>query len=231
MKTGILFACLVIVRSVNGQDAKSTVSNYPAGTTIPLVVMTDVPLRDAVANLAERGSLGNFIFDPRVTASFANSQNEFAREPMVTGRWEDQKAEQVLAAIMRKARLKVVTNTAGTVKRIVFESEKSLPVSTGLPTAASDEVIPLIVMSEVRLEDGILKLAEQAKLDVAFEEDLKPPHAWRAGKGILDSSVSLRWHNLTARQALDALLENYGLVWVPAVGGAPPVIKKSSTKK
>jgi hypothetical protein len=164
--------------------------------------------------------------------SFAGSQGEFAKEPLVSGRWEDHTAEQVLTAILRKVKMNVVTNSANTVKRIVFSDEEEMPPSIASPTKATGEAIPLIVMDEVPLEQGILKLAQQAQIKVVFDEKLRPGYSWLGRKGILDSSVCLRWEKLTSRQALDALLDNYGLAMMetPGVASARIMTKGAATE-
>jgi hypothetical protein len=59
----------------------------------------------------------------------------------------------------------------------------------------------------VPLEDAIRNLARQVRLDVMF--DRKVIRAFEH-----DSNISVRWENLTAQQALTALIDNYSLVMV-----------------
>lgn len=73
------------------------------------------------------------------------------------------------------------------------------------------EIIPLIVMDEVPFADAIKHLASRAGLKYSFApkvaEDYVP-------NGKAQPSVTIRWENVTARQALISLLGNYGLQMV-----------------
>lgn len=71
--------------------------------------------------------------------------------------------------------------------------------------AAKDEVIPLIEMENVPLTDAIRQLARKAHLNILLDPRLSSPPYDKM-------TVSIRWQEVTAREALDALLENYGLV-------------------
>ena len=72
---------------------------------------------------------------------------------------------------------------------------------------AKEEVIPLIEMEKVPLTDAIRQLARQAHLNILLDPRLSAPPYDRM-------TVSIRWQEVTAREALDALLDNYGLVLV-----------------
>jgi hypothetical protein len=73
--------------------------------------------------------------------------------------------------------------------------------------AARDEVIPLIEMENVPLTDAIRQMARKARLNILLDPKLSAPPYDRM-------TVSIRWQEVTAREALDALLDNYGLVLV-----------------
>ena len=79
---------------------------------------------------------------------------------------------------------------------------------------AKDEVIPLIEMDKVPLNDAIRQLARQAHLNILLDPRLSAPPYDRM-------TVSIRWQDVTAREALDALLDNYGLVLVGSPIGGP----------
>jgi hypothetical protein len=69
-------------------------------------------------------------------------------------------------------------------------------------------IIPLIVMQDVPLTDAITNLARQAKLTYVLD----PSVGFRAGEP--QPTVSVRWQNITAQQALMALLSSYNLEWL-----------------
>ena len=70
-----------------------------------------------------------------------------------------------------------------------------------------EKAIPLIEMHDVPLTDAIRKLARSARQNILLDPRLSAPPFDRV-------TVSVRWHDVTAREALTALLDNYGLVMV-----------------
>jgi hypothetical protein len=79
----------------------------------------------------------------------------------------------------------------------------------GTPASAvpQDEVIPLIEMENVRLADALRQMARKVRLNVILDPRLSTPP-------FNETTVSIRWENVTAREALMALLDNYDLVLV-----------------
>ena len=73
-------------------------------------------------------------------------------------------------------------------------------------------VIPLIVMDDVPLTDAIRNLARQARLNYMLDPKIGYGQPGPDGKPVLaQPTVSIRWENVTAQQALMALLSNYNL--------------------
>jgi hypothetical protein len=76
--------------------------------------------------------------------------------------------------------------------------------AAGTPDSGAS-VIPLIIMDEVPLDDAIRNLARHAGLNYVMD----PAVGW--GTSAQQPTVSVRWENITARQALTLLLDNYNL--------------------
>jgi hypothetical protein len=70
-----------------------------------------------------------------------------------------------------------------------------------------DEVIPLVQLENVRLPDALRQMARKARLNVILDPQLSTPP-------FNEITISIRWENVTAREALMALLENHDLVLV-----------------
>src|SRR6185369_10146455 len=70
---------------------------------------------------------------------------------------------------------------------------------------------PLIVMDDVPLTDAIKNLARQAGLNYILDPKVSFGQIGPDGKAIPQPSVSIRWENVTAAQALNALLSTYNL--------------------
>src|ERR1017187_10530942 len=83
------------------------------------------------------------------------------------------------------------------------------PVSTS-GSAAQAGVIPLIVMDDVALTDAIQNLARQANLNYLLDPAINFGQPGPEGKPV-QPHVSIRWENVSAQQALLALLNNYNL--------------------
>jgi hypothetical protein len=173
---------------------------------IPLVVMDGVPLIDAIQNLARQAEM-NVIIDPRVEQMLGPD----GRKPNINGRWEDMSAQQVLSYVLSSNQLVVVNTGLMSVARITLTNPP--PVNpTKLPVQDTN-VIPLIQMSEVGLEDAIKRFAEQAQLKIYFDPKLLD-RSTPEGRDFRLASVSVRWQNLTAGQALSVLLNNYDLILI-----------------
>lgn len=71
--------------------------------------------------------------------------------------------------------------------------------------------IPLIVIDDTPLLDAIRNLARQANINLIIDPKVSYGQMGADGKAIAQPSVSIRWENITAAQALSALLGNYGL--------------------
>jgi type II secretory pathway component GspD/PulD (secretin) len=78
-------------------------------------------------------------------------------------------------------------------------------------TNISAPIIPLIVMDDVPLTDAIKNLARQAGLNYMLDPKIGYGQPGPDGRPTPQPSVSIRWENVTAEQALNALLNNYSL--------------------
>jgi type II secretory pathway component GspD/PulD (secretin) len=81
--------------------------------------------------------------------------------------------------------------------------------------ATAAPIIPLIVMDDVPLTDAIKNLARQANINYMLDPKLSYGQMGPDGRPISQPTVSIRWENITAEQALTALINNYGLQLVP----------------
>ncbi len=83
--------------------------------------------------------------------------------------------------------------------------------TTATVAAAPNALIPLIVMDDVPLTDAIRNLARQASINYMIDPKIGFGQTGPDGKVMAQVNVSIRWENITAEQALYALLSNYGL--------------------
>jgi len=75
----------------------------------------------------------------------------------------------------------------------------------------ADEIVPLIQIDEAPLPDAIRTLARQAGLNFQFDPKILNLAPDASGKVPPHPAVSFRWENVTAMEALLALLENYNM--------------------
>ena len=180
---------------------------------IPLIQMDSVPLRDGIRNLA-RQTGQNFILDPRLGGRWVGADGRAGSEPSVSISWTNLTADEALGQLLKDYGLVMVTNPATSIGRIAFTNQLVKPVPASAVGARTNPVIPLIVMDSVPLADAIRNLAHAAQLRLAEDPSSALASLGRASRPPSELDISVRWENVTARQALAALLDNYDLALV-----------------
>jgi type II secretory pathway component GspD/PulD (secretin) len=171
-------------------------------TKIPLIVMDNVPLMDAIKNLARQAGI-NYIIDPRVLTNYSE---------MVSVRLENKTAEQALSMMLTNHNLTLIEIPATTIAQVTHQKQNEKPVYPKQIGKDTGTVIPLIVMDEVPLADAIQNLARQAQLDVTIDPKVSQPPPNAKGVMAFPPTVSVRWEHVTPKQALAAIVDNYELV-------------------
>ncbi len=97
--------------------AAATPAATPAapGEAVPLIVIDEVPLTDAIRNLARQSNL-NFQFDPRVTSS---------NQPTVSIRFENVTAEEALTAVLDNYNLQLSRDPRSKIARVTLKDPKA----------------------------------------------------------------------------------------------------------
>ena len=110
--------------------AATTSSAAQAGTVIPLIVMDDVPLIDAVRNLARQAGI-NYLLDPKIGFGQAGPDGKTTAQPSVSIRWENITAEQALTAMLNNYALQLVEDPKSKIARITTKDPAApAPLST-----------------------------------------------------------------------------------------------------
>ena len=185
---------------------------------LPLIVISDVPLPDAIRNLARQAEV-QYILDPRVPGSTFGPGRSLPK-PNVSGRWPNTTPQAALANLLKDHKLMLVTNPATTIARIAPANAQVKPVPAEQVRTDTNSVIPLLVMEDVPLTAAIKNLATHAHLNISLDPRLSAPEF--DGQG----TVSLRWQKVTAMQALAALLDNYDLVMINDPAGSARITTK-----
>jgi hypothetical protein len=89
-------------------------------------------------------------------------------------------------------------------------SEPAAPVDLAAAAPAeaeaAAEVLPLVVFEDAPLTDTVKTLARQAGINLIFDPKVTATGVGADGKPLTQPNVSIRFENVTAEQALEALL-------------------------
>ena len=107
-------------------EAAAPGSTAQPDAVIPLIVMDDVPLTDAIRNLARQAEL-NYMLDPKIGFGQAGADGKAMAQPSVSIRWEKITAEQALAALLNNYGLQLVEDPRSKIARITIKDPAALP--------------------------------------------------------------------------------------------------------
>jgi type II secretory pathway component GspD/PulD (secretin) len=93
----------------------------------------------------------------------------------------------------------------------VTTSNATAAASGSSPQAAGPASIPLIQFQDVPITTAIENLARQAGINYLLDPKIGYGQPDASGQVKPEPTLSIRWENITAEQALVALLDNYGL--------------------
>ena len=176
---------------------------------IPLIQFSDVPITTAIENLARQAGV-NYVIDPKLGNLWNFSSPKNVPEPLLNLRFEKVTAKDTLNGILNIYHFILVDDPATQVARITSAGEPWPLVDASLldmnanPTNAftnGNGVVPLIQFADVPLDDALKNLIRASEANIKLDPRVKP-----------EPQLTLRWENVTAKQALVALCQNYGLV-------------------
>ena len=101
-------------------------TNVPPAAVIPLIVMDDVPLTDAIKNLARQADI-NYMLDPKLTYGQPGPDGRVTPQPMVSIRWENVTAEQALSAMLNNYDLQLVEDPKTKIARVTHKDPAAPP--------------------------------------------------------------------------------------------------------
>ena len=191
------FAFAAVLGAVSIATAQQKNDTVPG---VPIISLTAVPLTDAIASLA-RGADLNYILDPKLPRT------------AITFRRENMAAKQALGELLKENNLFMVENTNTSVARITATKPKSKPLELGQLGDVTNAVIPRIVMDDIPLDAALQNLIQAGHLIITLDVKLSGSSPV-PGQFVRPATVSVRWQNLTAKQAIGALIENYDLAVV-----------------
>ena len=197
----------------------SIATNTPVFHTdqlLPLIQFSDVPITSAIENLLRQAGV-NYMIDPKVGRLWNNPNSYHTSEPILSIRLEGVTAWNALNRILNVHNLVLVDNPVTHIWRVTRSDEPAffvdpslLQIETNSSPYSTNGSVPLIKFQNVPLDVALENLIREAKLKVWLDPRIKDnsnPH-----KPI--PTMSLRWEDMTAKQAIIALCENYDLVIV-----------------
>jgi hypothetical protein len=216
----LTFVCLALA----GLLARALVGAEPAEEVLPIFQVNGATLGETIRLLAKTGGL-NTMIDPRLNdpARFKDGSLPLARA--VTVKYENRTARQVLEAVLGQHDLRLVWNPESTVARIALKETEAESAQSArlraepLPkTLGSTNVLAQIVEEETPWLEAFANLVRETGLNIALDPVLAGRAAAAGSAAPVLPKVEYRLSNLTALQALAALVENSALVlvWNPA---------------
>jgi hypothetical protein len=130
--------------------------------------------------------------------------------PMVNEKWKNVTARQALQALLDNHGWQITQLPGIPYVRIQVKDPNAVGplrtrvnllgnAQTNAAAAGGNEVLPVVSSQEVKLQDFVRLLAGRAELNIQFQPELANP------------MVNEKWENVTARQALQAVLDENGL--------------------
>jgi len=116
-----------VVRWRRAPDGQTAPASAPATDIIPLIVMDQVPLMDAVRNLARQAGVG-YMLDPTIVFGPAGPKGTPPPQPSVSIRFENVTAMYVLRALLKNYGLLWVPDPPTGIARIVRGDPNQPPV-------------------------------------------------------------------------------------------------------
>ncbi|MDB6027187.1 MAG: hypothetical protein JWM68_3410 [Verrucomicrobiales bacterium] len=187
------------------------------GEVIPLIVLDDVSLMKAIRLLAFQGDL-SLSFSPEVKGN-----TNLNLSSGVTIRFESVTARQALAAVLDNHGLKLVPNRTNrqTFEVVLHKTEIVMDeASVAKTNTGGEHIYSRVLLKDASLTNAIESFAEASRISFKFDTN-----AWKqvqekaSHHGIYPAKVSARWDDLTAREALESLLEMQSFVMTTNVDG------------
>src|SRR5665213_998084 len=234
MKTTIrIFILLATIELVNAQVPQSnpevmslnvtlTATNVPPTTSnqiLPLIQIVDVPMTPAIENLTKQTDI-NYIIDPKLFPLLDSKGNPIP-QPLVTLQLTNISPKDALAQMLNLHNIAMIADPITHVWRITRANEVANIVNTSLLNMetnswafSSNGIIPLIQFEDVPIDLALNNLIQQGAMKIEIDPRLAGVDVSPDSPFIPSQLISIRWHNITAKQAIVALCENYNLVIV-----------------
>jgi len=174
--------------SADGQS-ETLVDSEEATVVIPLIVMDEVPLMDAIRNLARQAMI-NYMVDPKVPYGQVGEDGTVTPQPILSIRWENVTAEQALIAVLNNYNLQITEDPKAKIYRITVKDPaapdplvtKIIQLKYASPTNVVDAVKSTFVdkrskvVADIRTSQIVVVTTEKELVSIeAMVEELDKP--------------------------------------------------------
>jgi type II secretory pathway component GspD/PulD (secretin) len=202
----VVFAAMVLFAATPLACSQDT------NAVLPTIGMEDVPITSIIDNFS-RLSGQNYIFDSRLygptpNGPYHNCDGKIISEPVLTFTWKNMTAKQAFARLLKENGLYAVEMQNTPIVQISNVKLDAGIVDAELLGRDTNAVIPHIKMESLTIGAALQQLAKAAGIKVVIDPRLLKPSD---DEDVSSTIISFRWENVTARQAIIALCENFGL--------------------
>jgi hypothetical protein len=178
---------------------------------IPLIQLEAVPITSVIETLTRQAEI-NYIVDSKLFQK---------QEPTITVKWRNISAPDALARLLMEHGLVMIENKFTTVSQITSSNHIFNVVDAGLLGSDTNHVElstnNIIQFWNVKLDEALKNLIQQGNLNVVVDPNVSGHplvHDYKFFSISEDNATMIRihWENISARQAIVALCENYDLV-------------------
>ncbi len=132
---------------------ETIVDSEEATVVIPLIVMDEVPLMDAIRNLARQAMI-NYMVDPRVPYGQVGEDGQVTPQPILSIRWENVTAEQALVAVLNNYNLQISEDPKAKIYRVTVKDP-----------AAPDPLVTKIIQLKYASPSNVVTAVQSAFVD------------------------------------------------------------------
>ena len=184
----------------------------PQTPIIPLVVMDDVPLADAIQQLARQAKL-NYSLDPKISSGQPGPDGKFTLQHTVSIRWENVAAKRALLALLNNYELLLIDDPKTGIARITMRDPGRIVYAEG---AVREQIGKLIQNAIRQSTNGLQGPSATGSQDFTFFagslNPIKPAHVFvRADEAPSTNEIAEFFsRNVVAPDARDVRVESAG---------------------
>jgi hypothetical protein len=205
----LLFGIAFVAHSQVVRDTNT--SSY-----VPPVVMSDVSISKAIEVLARVAGI-NYLIDYRLANWWATPDvsGQATHEPTVSFRWNNLTAKEALLRMLAEHRLVLLEDPLTTIARVTYTNQTIPAVDltslgdTNEASSFATNLVPL-VFQDVPITTALETLARLAGINYMLAPEIGYGKPDKYGEIKPEPVLSVRWENVTYKQAFVAICENYG---------------------